>query len=294
MSLFFVSLWVFLFGLGIYLVFLFLNGFSFFDSRVLQRGYAYFSSTSPLYLEGAYIENSKRYAQYEMGSYDLCVDEFEKKERCYDSVVIGGNDGVSQRFDSVFLMPENIDNLLFSLSEKGDLVAFSSKDGAFLWYDSFLRQVFYVVIGEEGVQSVFPEFPVVSVVYDKDLHRFVISGKKKDELFYVEVGSYTPSVSKEEYDFRNYFFSFISRGDGLFAGIGGELKGVFLQQNKASYSLEDGRFVLFFNDSVYLFSSVQDTFQFISTKDRVFDGICNAKENRCFYMKDGIFRFIQL
>jgi len=76
LSLLFVFLWVFLFFGGMYVVFLFLQGFSFFDSRVLQKGYASFVSRSPLYLNSAFIENSGQYMQYELGKYDVCAREF--------------------------------------------------------------------------------------------------------------------------------------------------------------------------------------------------------------------------
>ncbi|HID91818.1 TPA: hypothetical protein EYP45_01705, partial [Candidatus Peregrinibacteria bacterium] len=78
LSLLFVFLWGVFFGLGVYIVFLFLGGFSFFDSRVVQKGYASFSSNFPLYLNGEYIKNSNRYNQYEVGGYVLCVDGSEK------------------------------------------------------------------------------------------------------------------------------------------------------------------------------------------------------------------------
>lgn len=294
LSLFFVFLWVFLFSVGMYIVFLFLQGFNFFDLRVSQKGYASFSSASPLYLQGNYIENSGRYAQYESGVYDLCVNEFGKKERCYDFVDVRNNGEISQKISSVFLVPDGEKDWSVALSEKNDLIAFSSDDGAFLWYDSFLRQAFYVESGEDGLASVFPKFLVTSVMYDEDLHRFVMRGAGKDEVSFVKISPRSVLFSERKYDFREYFFSVFLSGNGIFSGFETDLKGVFLQKNKKTYALPDGRFVLFFKKSVYLFTSERSVFQFLSSKDEEFDGVCKPEEKKCFYMKDGIFRFIQL
>jgi len=288
LSLLFVFLWVFLFFGGMYVVFLFLQGFSFFDSRVLQKGYASFVSRSPLYLNSAFIENSGQYMQYELGKYDVCAREFGKKERCYNDVEVEGNDKVSQVLGPIFLTPKKNESLSIPLSGKDDKIAFSKDNGTFLWYDASLRQAFYVEIGKSGVQSVFPEFEVVSVEYDEKEKRFVLGGKKEKEVLYIDVDSMESSLfftlSRKKYDFKNYYFEYFDE----------TLIGVFLEEMQHSYKVDDGKFVLFFDDSVYLFSSVRNSFRFISRKDTDFGGVCSVKAKRCFYKKDGVFRFIQL
>jgi len=290
--LFFVFLWVFLFTLGMYIVFLFLTGFSFFDSRVLQKGYASFSSGSPLYLNGKYLENSERYSQYEVGKYTLCVDEFSKKEKCYNDIHISVNDDVSKKVKSVFLLPSEEFGVSHVLSGKNDLLAFSSDDGAILWYDVFLHQGFYVEEESEGVSSFFTPFEVVSLAYDKKLKRFELKGLADKDVFYVEVDS---SVRKEgEYDFKKRFFSLVLNENGFFRDVELELVGVFLDDLEEWYSLENGRVVLFFKESVYLFSPIRNSFEFLSVKDSDFSGMCAVEGGKCFYVNDGLVRVVSL
>jgi len=293
LSLFFVFMWVFLFLLGIYVVFLFLNGFSFFDSRVLQKGYASFSSESPLYLDGKYVENSERYSQYEIGEYIFCIEEFAKKTRCYDDVDISSNEEVSQELKSIFLLPSEGNDISYVLSEKNDLFAFSSDKRALLWYSNSLRQGFYVEENTGEISSFFSLLEVVSLEYNERLKRFELRGVEDEESFNIETSSIALQTGGE-YDFERRFFSLVLGVDGFFKEVVLELSGVFLNDLERWYSLKDGRFVLFFKDSIYLFSPVRNSFQFLSVKDSDFPGVCTVESEKCFYVRDKLIRFISL
>ena len=292
LSLLFVFLWGVFFGLGVYIVFLFLGGFSFFDSRVVQKGYASFSSNFPLYLNGEYIKNSNRYNQYEVGGYVLCVDGFEKDGVCYDSVIVGTNEEASQSLTSLFLLPENKKNMIHSLSETDDLLLFSSDNTAVSWYDESLRQVFFVESEKGEVQSFFPSFTVVSGVYNKELGQFEFFGKNGgNDVFIIKTGDYSlfssSSLDQERYKFSSRFFSVKSSSSALFDNVEVDLKGVYASVLKNSYYMKENLFVLFFDTSVYSFSTIRDSWVFMSEKDSGDEGFCSKKEQKCYFKKNG-------
>ncbi len=299
-GLFYVFLWGIAFGLGVSVVYLFLYGFSFFDERVLQRGYALFSSSSPLYIDGKYIEGSGKNELFEAGNHTLCVEEFFKNTRCFNAVGVFENSEESQVFSSLFTLVEEKEAIGSVLSDDVDTVVFSSVDKAILWYSPRLQQVFYVTEESGEVQSLFlgsslfPLDSVKSIAYEEDTHRFVLYGDDKKNPFYINVSvSSERSVflgfveKKMDYLFDSYFFSVVSFIDTFSFQESVDVRGVFLQKNMASYFIDDQKTVLFFEDSVYLFSEKREVFHFLSRKDSDFDGFCSAEKKRCVFKKDG-------
>jgi len=288
LSLLFVFLWAFLFVLGIYLVFLFLQGFTFLNSRVIQKGYASFTSEHPVYINGRYVKSAERYDKYEVGEYVVCSDAFEKKGQCYNSVEVGTNDGLSQRLNISFLKWVDGGSDEYALSQKNDLLVFSAGLKAVLWYDILLKQAFYVGVSSEDIEVVFPGFDVASVSYSEEIGGFVLHGKRKDDELVVHLDSDESffRVNDSFYTFSDLYFSQIVSADGFFSEGRVDLKGVFSEMLHQFFILDENTVVLFFKESVYLFSFERNSFVFLSEKDAEGEGVCNSFMRKCFFMKD--------
>jgi hypothetical protein len=74
--------------------------------------------------------------------------------------------------------------------------------------------------------------------------------------------------------------------DGFFSEGRVDLKGVFSEMLHQFFILDENTVVLFFKESVYLFSFERNSFVFLSEKDAEGEGVCNSFMRKCFFMKD--------
>ena len=245
-----------------------------------------------MYVNGNYVKSVGRYDKYEIGEYIVCFDAFEKKGLCYNSVEVGTNDGLSQRLNISFLKWADGLSDEYALSQKNDLLVFSADSNAVLWYDVLLKQAFYIDIKSEEIEMVFPEFDVASVSYDEKQNAFVLTGDDAKDVLVVDIkdGASFFDVNKIDkyfYTFSDLYFSQIVSEDGFFSEGRVDLKGVFSEVLHQFFVLDKNSVVLFFNESVYLFSFERNSFVFLSEKDAESDGACNRFMKKCFFVKNG-------
>ncbi len=290
LSLLFVFLWGVLFTIGVFIVLSFLAGVSVFDSRIVQKGYAFFSSDFPLFLNGQYLSLSDRYNQYEVGKYDVCVDDFEKKEVCYNDIRIEGNDKPSQHLEDI--VPESADGEgVYQLSERDDVLVFSSNNTAVAWYDVSLRQIFYINAFGEGVVSLFPSFDVVKGRYNTEKMQFEFLGKQEKEIFVVpdsekERYSFFLEASKKTYLFSDWFFSVERTPLHLFGDVETQLLGVYSSKMHHVFHIQKNMFVVFFDSSVYVFSVIRNAWSFVAPYDGG-SGFCTYSTHQCYFLQGG-------